>query len=240
LDKGASVNCPTNDDGRMPLHTAAALGTVEMVQLLLRRGASINRKTDTGATALTTALSKQYSEVVRLLLNNGAAVSVGILEFAAQQAVPEDVLLVVAALGPAADADVLSNACESAAQASRMENVAVLLKQLCSVDPAAMQRVFEGLWHTQDVAAACVTRWLVEAKSVTEQQQQQLNQQQRQFAAEPLAVQQLVVAAAGMHRQAPTERQMCGQHADVEASVPEARRRGSWARARQWLCMASQ
>jgi ankyrin repeat protein len=129
LDRGASVNC-TSIKGETPLHVAAAWGGIETVQLLLRRGVNINSKTDTGGTALTAALSGQHSAVVQLLLNKGARVSADTLRCTAEEFVPEDVLLVVAALGPAADASVLSNACRSAAAASRMD-VAVLLKQLC-------------------------------------------------------------------------------------------------------------
>jgi hypothetical protein len=115
-------------------------------------------------------------------------------------------LLMVAALGPAADASVLSDACRAAAAASRSENVAVLLKQLCLVDPAAVRLVVSDLSNLQDAAAACVAGWLAETKSVAEQQQR-LNEQQRQVAAERLAVQQLVIAAAGMQQQAAAERQ---------------------------------
>jgi hypothetical protein len=209
LDHGASVNC-TSTNGSTPLHVAAAQGKVEMVQLLLRRGAIISRETDTGATALTAALTKQHTSVVQLLLNEGAAVSADTLLCAAEQSDSEGVLLVVAALGPAADASVLSNACRSAAAASRMDNVAVLLKQLCLVDPEARRLVVRDLSQPHGAVAACVARLVAETKSVTEQQQR-LDQQQRQVAAERLAVQQLVLAAAGMQRQVAAERQAVQQ-----------------------------
>jgi ankyrin repeat protein len=225
LDHGASVNC-TGNEGSTPLHIAAALGKVAMVQLLLRRGASINKATDTGATALTAALYRHRPAVVQLLLSKGAAVSADTLRYAAEQSDAKGVLLVVGALGPAADASVLSDACRSAAAASRMENVAVLLKQLCLVDDEAMKLVVTDLPQPQDAAAACVAMWLADTKSVTEQKQR-LDQQQREVAAERLAVQQMVVATAGMQRQVAAERQSLTQPAAVEARAPEVWRCGS-------------
>jgi hypothetical protein len=301
LQAGADVHATTSSIGQYmgstALHIAAGYGGVEVTQLLLRRGASINRETDTGATALTLALEKRQTAVVQLLLNQGAAVSAVTLLYAAEHATPEGVLLVLGALDPAADASVLCNACRSAAAASCMENAVVLLKQLCLVDPAAVKLVVSGLPQLQDVAAACVARLVAETKNVTEQQQR-LDQQRRQVAAERLAAQQLLfatagmqqqiaaerpaaqqllVAAAGMQRQAAAERQAAQQllvaavamqrqaaverqaaqqllvaaaamqrqvategqavkeRADVEASVPEQRGRGSWALARGCL-----
>jgi hypothetical protein len=232
IDHGAAVNS-ISSNGRTPLHLAAAEGKVETVQLLLCRGALINRETTTGATALTAALSQRHSAVVQLLLNKGAAVSADTLRQTARQSDSEGVQLVVAALGPAADATVLSDACRSAAAVGRVQTLAVLLKQLGLVDRAAVKLVVRGLRQPEVAAAACIAEWVAETKSITEQQQR-LDQQQRQVAAERLAVQQLVVATAGMQRQVATERQALRQPVDVEASVPEARRRGSWARARKW------
>jgi hypothetical protein len=229
LDHGALVNCTCNE-GETPLHIAPALGKVEMVQLLLRRGANINMRANKGATAVTMALAEHHLAMVQLLLNKGARVSADELGVAARLSVPEGVL-VVAALGPAADASVLSDACRSAAAASRMNNVAVLLKQLYSIDPAVMLLVVMGLSQFQEAhcTAACVNRWLAETKSVTEQQQR-LDQQQRQVAAERLAAQQLLIAVVGMQWQVATERQALRQHPDGKASMPEAQGWGSWAR----------
>jgi hypothetical protein len=203
LHAGADVDAKTASDSRRALHLAALQGEVHMVELLLRHGASINRGTATGATALTEALSQlgcwsaEHLAVVQLLLNKGAAVSADTLLYAAEQSDSEGVLLLVGALGPAADASVLSDACRSAAAASHMENTAVLLKQLCMVDLEAKKLVVSGLSQPQDAAAACVAVWIAETRDATEQQQR-LQQQQRQVAAERLAVQQLVVATAGI------------------------------------------
>jgi hypothetical protein len=247
LDHGASVNC-TSTEGLTPLHLAAGRGQVDMVQLLLGRGASINSDTNSGVAAVIMALSKQHSAVVQLLLNKGARTSKVTLLFAADHSDSEGVRLVVAALGPAADASVLNDACRSAAAASRMENAAVLLKQLCLVDPEAVEGVTSDLQQPTRAAAACVARWLAETKSVAEQQQRQVAAErlaveqllvatagmQRQVVTERQAVQQLVVAAAGMQQQVATERQALRQHAGGESSVPGAQRRPSWALAREW------
>jgi hypothetical protein len=87
---------------------------------------------------------------------------------------------------------------------------AVLLKQLCLVDPAALRLADCGLSQPQDAAAACVARWLAETKSTAEQQQL-LHQQQLQVLAERLAVQQLVLASARMQQQVATEQQAVQQ-----------------------------
>jgi ankyrin repeat protein len=215
LQAGADVHATTSSIGQYmgstALHIAAAYGGVEVTQLLLHRGASINRETDTGDTALTLALGHRQTAVVQLLLNQGAAVSADTLLLAARHAAtPEGVLLVMGALDPAADASVLSNACRSAAAASRMENVVVLLKQLCLVDRAAMRLVVRDLPQPRDAAAACVDRLVAETKNVTEQQQR-LGQQQREVTAQRLAAQQLLLAIAGTQQQIAAERQAAQQ-----------------------------
>jgi hypothetical protein len=93
-----------------------------------------------------------------------------------------------------------------------MENLAVLLKQLCLVDPAAVEGVVSGLQQPSVAAAACVARWLAETRSI-------LDQQQRSITAERLAVQHLVVAAAGAQRRAAADRQALEQCDDDVAGV---------------------
>jgi ankyrin repeat protein len=208
---GRTTNCIR------PLHCAALAGVVEAAKLLLRYGADINAAMNGGPTALTLALMKRHTAVVQLLLNKRARVSEDTLLYAAARAAPEDVLLVVAALGPAADAAMLSNASKAAAVASCMENAAVLLK-LCLVDPAAVKGVMSGLQQPARAAAACVARWLAETRSLAKQQQR-LDQQQRSIAAERLAVQQLVVAAAGTQQRVAAERKALEQRANDVASV---------------------
>jgi hypothetical protein len=181
---------------------------------------------------LTIALLERHMAVVQLLLNKDAAVSADTLLYAARAADAQGVLLVVAALGPAADTRMLRLACKAAfashavavnadAAVRRLENVAVLLKQLCLVDPAAVEGVVSGLQQPEVAAAACVARWLAETRSIVEQQQQQLDEQQRTVVAERLAAQQLVVAAAGTQRRAAAEQQALEQRVDDVAGAEQ-------------------
>jgi hypothetical protein len=109
-------------------------------------------------------------------------------------------------------------AAEADDAARMMENLAVLLKQLCLVDAAAVEGVMSDLQQPAGAAAACVARWLAETRSMVEQQQR-LDQQQRSIAAERLAVQQLVVAAAGTQRRVAAERLASEQRAGDVSSV---------------------
>jgi hypothetical protein len=199
-------------------------------QLLLDHGVFVNCSSTEGRTPLHVAAAQGNVETLQLLLRCGASINretnTGELWGLKQML---------------ADASVLSDACRSAAAASRIDNVALLLKQLGLVDPAAMQRVVRRLRQPHDAAEACIARWIAETKSMDDQQQR-LDAQQRQavaqwlaaqqlvvavagmqlqVAAERQAVQQLVVAAADMQRQAAAERQASRQHA------ADARRRGS-------------
>jgi len=58
--------------GLTPLHSAAFGGHVEIVKLLLERGADPNAKTDDGLTPLHIAAFKGHVDVVRVLLEHGA------------------------------------------------------------------------------------------------------------------------------------------------------------------------
>jgi ankyrin repeat protein len=215
LQAGADVEARASRASETPLHCAAWTGRVEASKLLLCHGADINVATGRGLQALTYALNKRHTPLVQLLLlNKGAAVSADILRYAAEHGAPEGVLLVVAALGPAADAAMLSNASKLAAVAGCTENAAVLLKQLCLVDPAAVEGVVRNLPQLAGVAAACVARWLAETRSMVEQQQR-LDEQQRSIAAERLAVQQLLVAVAGTQQRVAAERQALEQRSSL-------------------------
>jgi hypothetical protein len=221
LQAGADIEARGSSNSFTPLHCAAGAGRVEATKLLLRYGADINAASGRGSTALAYALRGRHTAVVQLLLNKGAAVSAGTLLFAAESAAPEGVLLVVADLGPAADSGVLGNACKAAAVAGCTENAAVLLKQLCMVfDPAAVEGVMSDLQQPAAAAAACVARWLAETRSMVEQQQR-LDHQQRSIAAERLAVQQLVVAAAGTQRRVAAERQVEQRANDLASASVE-------------------
>lgn len=73
LDKGVNVNSKTRY-GATALSYACDKGHVEVVKLLIERGADVNsRDTFYGEVPLGWALSKGHAEIVKLLLNNGAA-----------------------------------------------------------------------------------------------------------------------------------------------------------------------
>jgi ankyrin repeat protein len=76
ISAGASVNQP-DEEGRRPLHEAAAAGQLEMVDLLLKNGALIDAPIHPfGHTALWLAVQAGKKEVVQYLLEKGARISV--------------------------------------------------------------------------------------------------------------------------------------------------------------------
>jgi ankyrin repeat protein len=55
-----------------PLHLAAFKGSVEMVELLLARGADPNARADKGATPLSAASRQGHKKVEAVLVRHGA------------------------------------------------------------------------------------------------------------------------------------------------------------------------
>ncbi|KDO19582.1 TKL protein kinase [Saprolegnia parasitica CBS 223.65] len=74
LDNGVNVNCFHH--GRTPLHDAARCGYLEIVRLLLEKGAAIDVKAINGGTPLHGAALHGQLEIVRFLLAKGAAIDV--------------------------------------------------------------------------------------------------------------------------------------------------------------------
>jgi uncharacterized protein len=73
LQHGADTSAvATNATQVMPLHSAAAGGSFEVVQLLLQRGAPVNAKQQHGWTALHSAANNGEEKMVKLLLHHGA------------------------------------------------------------------------------------------------------------------------------------------------------------------------
>src|SRR5262249_42810315 len=88
LDKGVDVNSK-NHYGATALSYACDRGSVEMVRLLIERGADVNvQDTFYRATPLTWAAGKGYVEIVNLLLDKGAKTKELALLFAAQGGYP--------------------------------------------------------------------------------------------------------------------------------------------------------
>jgi len=72
LDNGEEVNCTADEGGLTPLHYACDRGHVDVVKLLLARGANITALDEGRQTPLHYAVSNDFLEVVRLLAAEGA------------------------------------------------------------------------------------------------------------------------------------------------------------------------
>lgn len=70
LDSGIDVDARSDSDGRTVLINAAARGDLNVVKLLLARGADVNAKDNKGYTALQHAIEARYDDVSELLLNH--------------------------------------------------------------------------------------------------------------------------------------------------------------------------
>jgi len=67
------VNTPDPDrDNRAVLHEAAALGHLDMVRLLVERGADVNNESLGGESAIHDASENNHVEVVRYLAEHGS------------------------------------------------------------------------------------------------------------------------------------------------------------------------
>ena len=72
LDADASLANATNPMGETPLHYAAAIGFAQAAEYLHKKGADVNRQSDTGNTPLHVAVWKDQASMVDLLLDFGA------------------------------------------------------------------------------------------------------------------------------------------------------------------------
>ncbi|PIG89904.1 ankyrin repeat domain protein [Aspergillus arachidicola] len=66
-----------NNAGLAPVHLAAQIGDVGILELLLENDAAVNALTDKGLTPLHIAVSEGKQDIVQLLLDNGADVNAG-------------------------------------------------------------------------------------------------------------------------------------------------------------------
>jgi len=65
----------TFEEGNTPLIYAAQAGNIEMINLLLEKGAKVNQQSDDGVTALMMAAHHLRKDCVKLLLDKGADVT---------------------------------------------------------------------------------------------------------------------------------------------------------------------
>lgn len=71
VKQGFDVNAVRSSDGYTLMHFAAETGSVELLNLLIERGAEKNPKMDRGDTPLSTAISFDKKEIIRILLEVG-------------------------------------------------------------------------------------------------------------------------------------------------------------------------
>ncbi|KHG01708.1 ankrd52 [Gossypium arboreum] len=61
-----------DEEGWAPIHSAASIGNLEIMEILLNKGANVNVKNDGGRTALHYAASKGWLKIAELLISHGA------------------------------------------------------------------------------------------------------------------------------------------------------------------------
>jgi len=76
LKEGADINAKMPPIGKTALIWASEQGYVEVVKLLLEKGANVDEKNFTGGTALMTALQQGHVEIIKLLIEKGADVNI--------------------------------------------------------------------------------------------------------------------------------------------------------------------
>jgi Ankyrin repeats (3 copies)/Domain of unknown function (DUF3471) len=158
LDKGVNVNAKTRY-GATALSYACDKGHIEVVRLLIERGADVNSKdTFYGEVPLGWALSHGHVEVVKLLLEKGAA---GIDRALMSGVEDGNVEIVKAALGKGGlKPETLNNALRKASSGSNKEIVELLKKSGAvavdiTVDPEVLKS-YAGLYKNEQVGELTV------------------------------------------------------------------------------------
>jgi ankyrin repeat protein len=72
LDHGADREARENESGSTPLYDAASMGRLEVVKLLITRGADVNAANKSGATPLHAAATNGFDQVAAALRAHGA------------------------------------------------------------------------------------------------------------------------------------------------------------------------
>ncbi|PPE01924.1 hypothetical protein GOBAR_DD01064 [Gossypium barbadense] len=64
-----------DEEGWAPIHSAASIGNLEIMEILLSKGANVNVKNDGGRIALHYAASKGWLKIAELLISHGAKIN---------------------------------------------------------------------------------------------------------------------------------------------------------------------
>ena len=72
LDRGAVIDARDTDSGATPLYDAASWGKLEVVKLLLEKGADMNARNQAGKSPLQSAEENGFTEIAALLRARGA------------------------------------------------------------------------------------------------------------------------------------------------------------------------
>ncbi|KAJ1389823.1 Ankyrin repeat [Sesbania bispinosa] len=75
-DASAGVINSADEEGWAPLHSAASIGSLEIVEALLSKGADVNLKNDGGRTALHYAASKGWLKIAEILISHDAKINI--------------------------------------------------------------------------------------------------------------------------------------------------------------------
>ncbi|XP_054775822.1 uncharacterized protein LOC129284383 [Prosopis cineraria] len=72
----AKVINSADEEGWAPIHSAASIGNLEIVETLLDKGADVNLQNNGGRTALHYAASKGWLKIAEILISHGAKINV--------------------------------------------------------------------------------------------------------------------------------------------------------------------
>ena len=75
LRRGVDVNTLSKKDNATPLQIASVMGNLDIIIILLKKGALINLRNNAGLTALHYASLNGYLECVKYLIDNGADIN---------------------------------------------------------------------------------------------------------------------------------------------------------------------
>lgn len=138
LDKGVSANAKS-DYGQTPLFFACDRGYLEIVKLLVERGADVNvEDTFYHATALSWAAQKNRTEIVKILLDHGAKSAGDVVMMGVQMKKPDLVKVGLAKGGLSKEE--LSGALGAAIKAKNDE-ISGLLKDAGAIPPEPVKTV---------------------------------------------------------------------------------------------------